>query len=1121
MRRVSFLLIACCLLLICGAIQAQSGALASISGVITDADGASVPGAAVTLREINTGVSRSTVSRGDGSYSFPDLPTGTYAVHAEKTGFESFNQTGIVLQVAASPSVNIQLRVGNVSQSVNVQANAAIVEPQSTTLGQVVTQQQVVSLPLNARDPMQLLTLAPGAVVANSGTVGNYNGPWQFPTPYTVAFAGTDPGAGNYLLDGGNGNSPYSSGAYPLPFPDALQEFKVETSAVPAAYGMHSAATINAVTRSGTNSFHGNVFEFVRNYIFNARNPFVGTRDNLKRNQFGGTIGGPIIKSKLFFFGAYQQTIVRSTVYNSAFVPTQAELNGDFSAATSAACNNGKAVTLGGPFAGGTSISTSAFSTPSVNLANLLPKTDSPCGEILYGTRTATNSPQVIGRSDYHLSDKHFFFVRYFFAGYTLPPDTTNYLTLNQADQKLRYNTATLGDTYVLSDSIVNAFHANLNRAFNYKGFDPDVTTPAALGVADFYSPLPDYINLTVNNFFNVKGGTALTPAQFNNTVFQFSDDLDVTKGTHSFGFGANYVRFAINLMSPVYLNGSFTFANSATGFGMSDFLLGDLYSFQQGNIVPSHSRKDYLGTYAQDSWRVTPRLTANYGIRWEPFWPVYSKDGYAEHFSMSNFLNGERSGVYKNAPAGLQFPGDYPGYGNNYLPSYTHFEPRVGLSYDPGGKGLEVIRASYGLFYDFEALQDNQVALQSPPWADTITRNSVNFSNPWAGFTYNGVAGNPYPIIPTANFVFPAGGIYLTTPSLHVHAPNLQQWNLSLQKQFFQDWSATLTYLGNKGTHIWTANELNPAIYIPGSCGSSPCSTAANITARRLLTQLSPTTGPYYGSLVENQDNANSNYNAGIFSLQRRMQSHFSLLFNYTFSHCLDTGERTAIIVTSAFRNDLSRELGNCSFDHRHQVTLTGVFRAPQFGSGFVKAVVSDWQLAPLFSYLAGDWLDVTTGADTAMMGVASGQRPNLVGNPHLAHRQRLATGYGYQYFNTAAYAIPTVTPGFTGNVINSGNGPITIGPLGNLGRNTLEGPGNSDFDVALTRDFRIEKWGELQVRAEAFNLFNWTRLYDPTTAMNSPSFGQSIAPTSTPTPGYSTPQDPRILQFAMKFTF
>jgi hypothetical protein len=250
-------------------------------------------------------------------------------------------------------------------------------------------------------------------------------------------------------------------------------------------------------------------------------------------------------------------------------------------------------------------------------------------------------------------------------------------------------------------------------------------------------------------------------------------------------------------------------------------------------------------------------------------------------------------------------------------------------------------------------------------------------------------------------------------------------------------------------------------------------------------------------------------------------MGNNFSLVENYTLSHCLDTGETTAIIVTSAFRNDLSRELGNCGFDHRHQLTITGIVKAPQFHQGFAKPVLSNWQLAPIFSYLSGDWLTITTGTDTALMGITSGQRANIVGNPNMSHVPLTNGAYGFRYFNTTAFSIPTAPAGFAGNVINAGNGPITVGPLGNLGRNTLNGPSVTGFDLALSREFQIKEVGRLQVRAEAFNTFNWTRLYDPATAMNSPNFGLSIAPAATSTPGYSTAQDPRIMQFAMKFSF
>ena len=313
----------------------------------------------------------------------------------------------------------------------------------------------------------------------------------------------------------------------------------------------------------------------------------------------------------------------------------------------------------------------------------------------------------------------------------------------------------------------------------------------------------------------------------------------------------------------------------------------------------------------------------------------------------------------------------------------------------------------------------------------------------------------------------------------------------------------------------------------------TAPCSTSSSnpvtgTQARRLLTQLNPAEGPLFSTITEGQDNATADYNAGVLTLQKRLSQNFSIMSNYTYSHCIDTGETSAIVTTDAWRNDLSKEVGNCSFDHRHQFTLTGLVRSPTFKNGVAEKILGNWQLAPIIGYLSGDWLNVTTGTDTALVGTTTGQRPNQIGStstPQTPIGCNSATPpvctLGIHYFNTAAFAAPTAGAGFTGNVINIGNGPVTVGPVGNLGRNTLNGPGIPSFDLALTRFFKITERQQIEVRVEAFNVFNLVRYYDPITAMNSPAFGESIAPTTTGTPGYSTPQDPRIMQFALKYTF
>lgn len=400
--------------LLCASSWAQSVETSRATGVVTDPSGGTVAGAQVQMTETGTGLVRTVTTNGDGSYTIPDLPAGAYQLQVKKDGFNSYVQSGIVLQVGSNPTLDVALQVGSSTQAVTVTANAAIVETHSSSLGEVVNHQEILDIPLNARDPMQLLTLTPSAVVA-----GGYNTALDFPNPYTIAFAGTSPGVGTYILDGGNDNDAHTSDSYPLPFPDALQEFSALLTAVPAQYGMHSSATVNAITKSGSNEFHGDAFEFVRNGDFNAKSFYAPVRDPLKRNQFGGVLGGPIRKDKLFFFGAIQDTIVRDVSNgNVAFLPTAQELAGDFTTALSTQCL-AKAVTLKAPFVNNM-ISPTAYSLPSLKLvADELPvPADQACGSVTYPIKVATTDKSIVGRVDYHISDKHSLFVRYYYASF-------------------------------------------------------------------------------------------------------------------------------------------------------------------------------------------------------------------------------------------------------------------------------------------------------------------------------------------------------------------------------------------------------------------------------------------------------------------------------------------------------------------------------------------------------------------------------------------------------------------------------------------------------------------------------------------------------------------------------
>ena len=452
------------MLLVCASAFAQSGGTAQISGTVRDPSGSAVPGAQVKAIKTDTDLTRTVETGADGSYILPNLPVGPYRLEISKDGFSTSVQSGIVLQVASSPTVEVTMQLGAVSQQVQVEASALTVETRSSGVGQVVDQQRVVDLPLNGRIPTDLIYLAGAAAQApNADLVSTKNYPNEAP----ISVAGGLATGTTYMLDGGNHNDPLNNLALPLPFPDALQEFKVETSALPAMYGQHSGAAVNAVTKSGTNNFHGDAFEFVRNFMFNARQFNAPARDSLKRNQYGGTVGGPIKKDKLFFFAGYQGTNIRTDpTGNFSFVPTQAMLNGDFTAVASAACNGGIAKTLKGGFVNN-QISPALFNSASKKMMSFFTPSTDPCGKTFFGTKQNFDEQSGVMKVDYNMSDKQSLFVRYY-ATHALvgtPFDGKNPLTETISGADDLVNSMVIGDTYIINPSTINSFHLTGNRS--------------------------------------------------------------------------------------------------------------------------------------------------------------------------------------------------------------------------------------------------------------------------------------------------------------------------------------------------------------------------------------------------------------------------------------------------------------------------------------------------------------------------------------------------------------------------------------------------------------------------------------------------------------------------------
>ncbi len=1102
------------------AARPQAVSTSQVSGTIQDSTGAAVAGAQVRMIQTDTGAVRTAVSGPDGAYLFPSLVIGPYRLEVSKEGFSNYVETGIVLNVNTNPAINVTLKVGAVNEQVMVQANALSVETHSTSVGQVIDHSEVVDLPLNAREPTQLILLA--GVATTQGVVANdLNSNKNFPT-ITISVAGSNANQIAFTLDGGSANSPFNGLNQPLPFPDALQEFKVETSALGAQNGQHAGAAVTVATRSGTNEVHGNLFEYVRNYLFNGRSATALVRDSLKQNQFGGTIGGPILRNRLFYFAGAQGTIKKSNPANSqGYTMTPAMLQGDFRVIASTACQP-KAITLTAPFVNNV-MPVSQMDPIALKIAKYLPTQGllNDCGLFTYATGANQNQYQIPVKVDYTASAKNTMFARYMLSNNDTPIqfDPNDMLfTGSTTGQRNTIHSVVLGDTYVISPSVVASTHIGADRGINPR-FIPTFKVPGDFGI-----PITPFVagelTLSITNGPSLGGG-ASNPGYFNTLVYSGNEDVTVVRGKHQIQFGGQYLRSYMHAQNTRGVNGNLNFTGQystvggTTGLGYADFVTGQLNAFGQGRPFYDDDKSNYYGLYVQDAWRMTPHLSLNAGLRFEPFLPQHNMDGYVEAFSMANFLAGKIgtppvATPVLTPPAGLIFPGDsgYPP-NNQYNYGSNHFLPRVGIVWDPTGDGKTSIRASYGLLYDMPHMFFYTRVSNNPPWGATLTRTGGPFplANPWAGYP----GGDPFArssssagTAKTYGF-FPQSGVYaVSDPNLK--NPQVNTWNLSLQHQF-GSWLLSASYLGNHTAHLWSSRELNLEQYIPGTCAAGqygltapgPCSntSGANTAARRLLTLLSPTWGPWYSTIAYLDAGATSSYNGMLLSAQHRLSDHFSVLANWTYSHCLADPSTTELTGPSYVDpNDREADRSNCSADHRQQVNISGVLTSPHW-SGFAGILANDWQASPIFHWSTGNLTTATYGTDVALTGAANQRAQQILPNVY-------GDGSITNYLNINAFLTPTAAP----QGVYASTRPFTI-----------SGPNVMNIDLALSRAFKIKERNTVTFRAEAFNLPNSVMFGPPTAALNSSSFGRIAPQVQSTAPGTTTTA--RIMQFALKYAF
>jgi len=1131
-KRLVKLFVVCALC--CGAIYGQ--AVSQISGTVRDESGSVVPGVQVTATQTETGFKRSTETDAAGNYVLINLQLGPYRLDATKMGFRTYVQTGINLQVGTAPEIAIALGVGQVTESVNVEANASQIETRSVSVGTVIENQRILELPLNGRQPTDLITLSGASV--QTGTSPGYG----MRTGALISVAGSGIEGVQYVLDGAPHLNLLDGTGMPLPFPDALQEFKVSTSVQDAQSSGHSGATVSSVTKSGTNAFHGDLFEFIRNYNLNSRDYFASGPDFLKRNQFGGALGGRIIKDKLFFFLGYQGTTVRQTPSSSpANVPTPAMLRGDFRPWV-AQCNGGRS--LSASFFGlnglpANTIDPSSLSRAAVEIAKRLPTPIDECGTTYSGNITHENDHQAPVRIDYLLNNQHTLFARYLITQQDLAvPYELSKNPLDEATPGFndRAQSFALGDTYVISANKVNSFRASLNRVASRKlganmfgAYDVGIgcPPPAALPCtnSNFYTYVPTYLQAIVGGFFTI-GGTTKHAFDYQYS-FGANDDFSIVHGAHTIAFGGYYSRAMNWLLAQAFADGQFQYNGGATGSGsnISEFLLGRVSALRQQNPNPINARQNFFSLYVQDTWKLNSRLTLNYGLNWNPFFPAFFPQGDTFNFGLGNFYSGIHSTVFPTAPAGFTYPGD-PGFADKsgINTQWKYFDPRVGIAFDPTGSGKTVIRAGAGIGHDFmtaNMMINNETAA---PFRLTLNSNGVSLDDPYKGkspFPYNFDPKNP---------LFPDFGTYLPVP------PNLKttvqySWNLGVQRQMTSNWFLSATYLGTHIAHLWNAVELNPGISVPGIA-----STTATLNSRRVLNRA----GAKLGNVTQYDDGGTQGYNGLLISTNWRMNQNLSVNANYTWSHCIGLPLITLLnpganYIHQGFGQNSGEanrnaDVGDCYADRRQVANFTVVAATPKFANRTARMLGSGWTFATALVARSGFPLSVITGLNpdpvTGFGGNSPGtQRPNQILADTSAVNGLPAAGqacgkFCQAWLNPDAFAAPA------------------LGTFGNLGMNSLRGPSFWQWDFALSRQFNVREGQTVELRFEAFDATNSFRPGAPNiTSSTRATFGliQSDAtppggvngPAGTGSGGVgtitgsSTNAPARVLQFALKYVF
>jgi hypothetical protein len=1098
----------------------------SIRGMVSDPSGAIVSAATVTAKQIETGLARVAITDRQGEYVLVELPIGHYQLEVQAKGFQKYLQQGISLDINETATVSVHLKLGAETQQVEVSADAALVQSTVSSLGETVMEHEILDLPLDGRNFSQLGLLQPGVVPLTPGLL-DAGGPARQNQAYAVD--GQRPESNNFMIDGADNVSSVDGGFVVKPPIDAIAEFKILSHNANAEFGRNTGSTTNIVTRSGSNSFHGAVWEFLRNDAMDASDYFAQSVQPLKQNQFGATFGGPILKDRTFFFGYYEGFRNREGETVPATVPSAAERQGNFAeectagfdSSTGLCANAQQQLTFFGtpvPF------NQMTLFTPIDPIAtNVLPFFPLPNqGENGFvATQTlSANNDQFGLRVDHYLSRADTLNFRYMFsAGPTtdpLSPIGANVPGFPVGEDDRAQNFVTQ-ETHIFSPNTIGVARFSYLRNKFLLDEHLNNESPADLGFQ--YAPTlasaigPPFIQ--IGGYASV-GDPITGPRNTYQNTFDLSGSLSWIHGRHELKFGGGYRREQINALQGIASNGFFVFEGipSFEDFiyndGFANFLSGNPVVFLQGGGDFAREIRDRaLDAYGQDTYKVNSRVTLNFGLRYELPFPSTER-----HNEVNLFVPGAQSQVLPNAPAGLLYPGD-PGVPAGLIPTQkTAFAPRFGVAWDPNGKGETVVSAAYGIFYEPYYTGEGgplQDPVSSPPFLKTqeIQFPINSFANPF-------YTPNPF------SQAFPEP-MTLLVVARNLHLPYAQDWNLNIQRSLGADWLLQIGYMGTTGVRLPRFIEGNPPVFIPGvdttSTGCSvanPClnSTENNVNNRRLYsgcTLADPPTSCVYSSVGEIASVANSSYNALEASLRKRFGRGLSFLASYTWSHAIDDVSSFNITGSAAQdiagENDLAQdpfnlaaERGRSMFDSRQRLVLSYQWSLPflQHSSNWYGKVLGNWQLNGIFTAMSGTPFTVYDSNDPSLQGQApeitgfSANRPNVIGNPNLGPRTAA------EWFNVGAFQQLQPDP----------LGRFEV--FGDEGRNSVQGPDYLNWDLSAFKNIRLTESKELQFRGELFNVLNHVNFRLPVSDIESPTFGQVQQDVS-----------PRVIQVALKFLF